>query len=427
MNSNKAIINKKNDWAHLITFNSFTQYFNTRELLNLSQLCSFTRLKLKCELFKKLNLSQFLNDKLKECSIGKMSESSTRFNIYRNLALYFKEHGNFITDLYLKGLDIDNYINLNEYSLIQITTLSFCNLIIPLTKFNLILDNSKFLEVLRIKKLSLTYLGHDKTEHPIHFPITLKSLDINKCRWVDYSQMTRMPMGSYTHQSSIEYDFHSPLATSLQHLPKLSKLVLVDNRNQYDQVLTNFILNNPQIHHLHTGSSLLTQTSLDLLEGLNQLKELTLDNCINNPSLQIYQLPKLTSIKSLKFKHIEPDNVKIVDKICNMCPLITHLYLDSVSSALSDLQKIVQNQVNLKHLKIKLIGSVHDFSLLSTTLVSLTLNIAASKLKLTNINNCAKLEKIRVEGKKRVKNIQFNNSKGYRQVKFNDSVNYYKC
>jgi hypothetical protein len=172
---------------------------------------------------------------------------------------------------------------------------------------------------------------------------------------------------------------------------------------------------------------LLTQTSLDLLEGLNQLKELTLDNCINNPSLQIYQLPKLTSIKSLKFKHIEPDNVKIVDKICNMCPLITHLYLDSVSSALFDLQKIVQNQVNLKHLKIKLIGSVHDFSLLSTTLVSLTINIAASKLKLTNINNCAKLEKIRVEGKKRVKNIQFNNSKGYRQVKFNDSVNYYKC
>jgi hypothetical protein len=330
---NNSKINKI-DWINIVMFKTFQDYFNLKELQDLSMLSKITRSKLNPVLFKSIILYYLIDQdtdmpsetcnvksfqELNRIAVGDEDEIENNLHIQnslsninselQNIKHYINSTGKFNLERsgrYLYPI-IANFSNLTVLKIYRST--------IQYSIFQKLGEYFPMLKTFELCKVVLSkYSKSSNNSNEIIFPPSLTSLSI----WhVDATDISIL----YDHYKSIvnnsSYYARSEYSLPNMHMPSLKNLKFLRCSSK-DNELEEFLEMNPNLEHLSIDAF-----SPEMCKNFTSLKSLSLDQVDMFENLQ--NLTVLHNIKTLNICSDYEDNCENLEKLCLMCPSIESL------------------------------------------------------------------------------------------------------
>jgi hypothetical protein len=279
-----------------------------------------------------------------------------------------KQVQNYVTDLMVYE-DLELFPYRYHFNIPFIGCFSYLNSLELLnTRFYLSQLNNVFSGLKRLEYLILrdiVIIGDLQRELKIvsiEFPKSVKNLYIEKgiCDQREYEETDNI-----NYNDSLE-DSHLYFVFKPQFLPSLKKLTYINELNNFDSIMIEFLSLNPQLCYLSSTENAFTASLLDQISSQASLKQLEFIKKYNISPPLLKHGPR--SLNSLEYLEVSIDSTRIAEfyiKIIQKCPNINHLYFKNQDFNIKSaeiLDPIFSQLTNLQTLSISGFISTYQFS-----------------------------------------------------------------
>jgi hypothetical protein len=351
------------DWNYIIKLKEFSEYFCTKDLLQLSMNSKKSRRLFAKEAFNTLNLRSFTSNRdysslyIKEEIVKRRNKINHFINPYKPLSdKLICSKKEFIKDLKLfKGCPINLVVNesrryhylLNEVPNVfpNITTLVLNGSAFTMDTLQYLLNNFKSLECLELTENLLFHNAEISSDYTINYPTSLRSLKLGE----SYVAMVKDKVNSIEINNDLgEAGLHE--LNSNQYLPNLATFdyYVLENYPEDSGDLVRFIKLNPQLKSLKLSGTYFNFRLFDTIKDYENLTHFEFKCFHQRSNLQGYQIPVLPYIKHL---HLEVVHAKIDEIFVDNFPNVTEIVIESRWGINDNQNNIIESFKNLKSLK----------------------------------------------------------------------------
>ncbi|KXN65492.1 hypothetical protein CONCODRAFT_80759, partial [Conidiobolus coronatus NRRL 28638] len=311
--------------------------------------------------------------------------------------------------LYAKTVVISDACNAGYYlfptltSFQNLKTLRLINCTLPLIELS---NLSKTLDNLETLELTIsTLLRNTKQKvklNSLKFGAKVKSISVIDCQLAS-SKLLQDPQEFLfnTKSNSNIQDFVLP-AVAVPSLKYYSYRTI----GRSDKLTNKFLAKNPQLEYLSFESSFLDQSKLDHIKSTEKLRKLSI-TCQSHPPPNLFLIPKLEALNTLKFTSPNPLNYLIIEDLLIKAQNLKELYFTLVVVGSTDdssptVQRLIDSVIpNLK-------------------LEKLYISIVGTLKRNLNLNNLTNIESLFIEGNfKSLIEVKFMQSIGFKQTELN--------
>jgi hypothetical protein len=324
---------KKVEWINIVILKNFQDYFNMKELQDLSMLSKIIRSKLNPTLFKSIKIrterkildgstKNFNSKAIADLNIilnSNEDETQKNLNVHSSLSDINSEIRNikyFANSLHIYDMEQPgHYLSQIVTNFTNLLILNITSSTIPYSIFQKLGVYFPMLKTFGLSTVVLSkYPESSNNSNEIIFPPNLISLSIYKVDITDISILSD-PYKTIANNSS--YDARPEYYLPNIYIPSLKKLYFFGFPSK-GSGLEEFLEMNPNLEHLNIDTF-----SPEMSKSFTSLKSLSLDQVDMFGNLE--NLTVLHNIKILNIYYEYEYNCKNLEKLCLMCPSIEFL------------------------------------------------------------------------------------------------------